>query len=157
MARPKPEHELTPRISNRRALHDYTITHTIECGISLLGSEVKSVRLGQAQLTDAYALVEGRNLILHKAQIEPYAKAAGITHEPKRPRALLVHRRELIRLESETKEKGTTLVPIAMYFKDGRIKVELGVARGKQSHDKRATIREKEMNRDLRRIMSKRV
>ena len=156
MAKKKPEHEMTPRIANRRALHDYAISHTIECGISLFGSEVKSVRLGQAQLTDAFAMVEGRKLILYKAQIEPYAKAAGMTHEPKRPRALLVHRREMLRLASETAEKGTTLVPLAMYFKDGRIKVELGVAKGKQSHDKRDSIRKKEMDLEVRRAMSKR-
>lgn len=143
---------LEPRISNRRALHDYTISAKIECGIVLVGSEVKSLRAGKAQLQDAWAAVEGGQLILHGAHIDPYEKAAIVyNHEPKRDRKLLAHRREIKRLENETSEKSTTLIPLAFYFKDGRVKVEIGVAKGKQQHDKRASIKKREMDRELRR------
>ena len=153
MSNKKPN--LEPRINNRRALHQYFITHKLECGMALLGSEVKSLRNGKAQLAESYARVEKGELILHGCHIDPYEKAH-IGHEPLRMRKLLVHRREITRLENETKEKGTTLIPLAIYFKDGRAKLELGVARGKQQHDKRDAIRKKEQDRDLRRAMTKR-
>ena len=145
-----------PRISNRRAMHDFFISAKIECGIALMGSEVKSLRAGQAQLQDAFAKVEGRRLILYGAHIDPYEKAALNSHEPKRSRVLLVHRRELKRLADEAEQKGTTLVPLAIYFKNGLAKLELGVGRGKRQFDKRDTIKKKEMDRELRRAMSHR-
>lgn len=149
---------LSPRITNRRAMHDYFIEAKIECGIVLVGSEVKSLRNGKAQLHEAFARIErdGR-LILHNAHIDPYDKAAIVyNHDPTRERVLLVHKRELRKLQDETKERGVTLIPLSIYFKDGRAKVELGVAKGKQQHDKRATIKKKEQDRELRRMTMRR-
>jgi SsrA-binding protein len=141
-----------PRINNRRALHDYFITHKIECGMVLVGTEVKSLREGKAQLHEAFARVEHGQLILHNSHIDPYTKSAIVyNHDPRRDRQLLVHKRELKKIEDESLQKGTTLVPLAIYFKDGRAKLELGVAKGKQQFDKRATIKKKEQDRELRR------
>lgn len=145
-----------PRITNRRALHDYFITGKLECGMALLGSEVKSLRDGHCQLQEAFAKVEGRQLILHGCHIDPYAKAGKYNHDPLRDRVLLVHAREMRKLEDETKLRGVTLIPLAIYFKEGRAKLELGVAKGKQVHDKRASIQKKEQDRELHRAMSKR-
>ena len=147
----------SPRVSNRKALHDYFISAKLECGIALVGSEVKSLRDGKAQLQDAYAHIENGQLYLYGAHIDPYEKAAlAYNHDPRRPRKLLAHRREIKKLEGETSVKGTTLIPLAIYFKNGRAKVEIGVARGKQQHDKRDAIRKKEMDRELRRTMTQR-
>ena len=157
MAKPKGSANSSPRISNRRALHDYFISAKLECGMMLVGSEVKSLRDGKAQLQDAYARIENGELYLHGAHIDPYEKAALVyNHDPRRPRKLLLHKREIKKLEGETSVKGTTLIPLAIYFKGGRAKVEIGVARGKQQHDKRDSIRKKEMDRELRRAMSRR-
>jgi len=145
-----------PRITNRRALHEYFITAKLECGLALMGSEVKSLRQGHAQLQESFARVERGELILHGCHIDPYDKAGKYNHEPLRERKLLAHRREIERLEEATKERGTTLIPLAIYFKDGRAKLELGVARGKQQHDKRDAIRKREMDRDVRRAMTRR-
>ncbi|HWE03463.1 MAG TPA: SsrA-binding protein SmpB [Tepidisphaeraceae bacterium] len=148
----KRKENLEPRIANRKALHDYFISAKIECGIVLVGSEVKSLRAGRAQLQDAWVAVEHGQLILHGAHIDPYEKAASVyNHEPRRDRKLLAHRREIKRLANETAEKATTLIPLAIYFKGGRAKIEIGVAKGKQQHDKRDTIKRKEMDRELRR------
>lgn len=155
MARQK-DHELEPTIGNRRALHDYFIEGKLECGIALMGSEVKSIRMGKAQLSDAFAKVEGRKLVLHNCHIDPYEKAAGYTHLPKRPRVLLVHRREMKRLAKATEEASTTLVPLSMYFKEGLVKVELGVARNKKQHDKRASIKKRELDQEVRRATTQR-
>ena len=151
----RPEGNFSPRISNRRAMHDYFSTAKIECGIALLGSEVKSLRLGRCQLSESFARVEHGELILHGCHIDPYEKAF-IGHEPLRERKLLVHKRELRRLEEETAKRGTTLIPLAIYFKNGRAKLELGVAHGKQQHDKRESIKRKEQDREMRRAMSHR-
>jgi SsrA-binding protein len=140
-----------PRIANRRAMHDYFISAKIECGLVLLGSEVKSLRWGRCQLAESFARIENGELILHGCHIDPYEKAA-IGHEPLREKKLLVHKRELRRLEAETTRGGTT----AIYFKDGRAKLELGVAHGKKSHDKRASIKKKEQDREVRRAMTRR-
>ncbi len=138
-------------------MHEYFISAKLECGIVLAGSEVKSLRLGRAQLAEAFARIEGGQLVLHGMHIDPYDKAAGaFNHVPLRERRLLVHKREIKRLSSELQVKGTTLIPLAVYFKSGRAKVELGVARGKQQHDKRDSIRRKEQDRDIRRAMSHR-
>ena len=150
MARPKDIPP--PRINNRRATHDYFITHKIECGMKLVGSEVKSLREGLGQLHESYASIESNVLVLHNAYIDPYTKAAIVyNHDPKRSRILLIHKRELKKLADELTVKGTTLIPLAIYFKEGRAKLELGIARGKQQFDKRATIKKKEMDRELRR------
>ncbi|HZL36147.1 MAG TPA: SsrA-binding protein SmpB [Tepidisphaeraceae bacterium] len=155
--RGKSKDNLAPRINNRKALHNYFISAKIECGMVLVGSEVKSLRAGRAQLQDAWAAVEGGQLILHGAHIDPYEKSASVyNHEPRRDRRLLAHRREIKRLASEMEQKSTTLIPLAIYFKDGRAKIELGVASGKQQHDKRDTIKRKEMYREVRRAMTQR-
>jgi SsrA-binding protein len=152
----KPDN-FSPRINNRRALHDYFIEAKLECGIALQGSEVKSLRLGNAQLTDSFARIERGQLILHQAHIDPYAAATIYNHVPTRERKLLVHKKEIRKLEGELKVKGTTLIPLAMYFNDnGMAKVELGVARGKQQHDKRDAIKKKEQDRELRRATMQR-
>ena len=153
----KDKTNLSPRINNRRALHDYFIEAKIECGMVLVGSEVKSLRAGKASLQESFARIERGELILHGCHIDPYEKAASVNnHIPLRERKLLVHRREIKRLIDATKTKGTTLIPLAIYFKDGRAKVEIGVAKGKQHHDKRDSIKKKEMDRELRRAMSHR-
>jgi SsrA-binding protein len=154
MAKPKASN--FPRISNRRALHEYFISAKLECGIALLGSEVKSLRAGKAQLQEAFARVENGQLVLHGCHIDPYVQASIHNHEPLRERRLLAHKREIKKLEDETHERGTTLIPLAIYFKDGRAKVEIGVARGKQHHDKRQSIKKKEMEREMRKAMSQR-
>ena len=155
MAAKKPN--LSPRIENRRAWHEFHIEAKLECGLVLQGSEVKALREGKAQLQDSFARVERGELIMYQCHIDPYTKAAiAYNHEPMRPRKLLAHRREIKKLETETTQRGTTLIPLAIYFKDGRAKVEIGVAKGKQQHDKRDAIRKKEMDRELRRAMSHR-
>ncbi|MGA2582848.1 MAG: SsrA-binding protein SmpB [Tepidisphaeraceae bacterium] len=146
---------LSPRITNRRALHEYFISAKLECGMALLGSEVKSLRYGKCQLSESFARVENGELILHGCHIDPYEKAA-IGHEPLRDRKLLVHRRQIKQLSDETAERGVTLIPLSIYFKDGRAKLELGVAKGKQQHDKRASIRKKEQDREMRRAVTHR-
>jgi SsrA-binding protein len=146
-----------PRINNRKALHEYHIDAKLECGIALVGTEVKVLRLGQAQLHEAFARVENGELWLYGLHIDPYKQAAAMfNHQPVRSRKLLAHRREIRKLEDATRERGTTLIPLAIYFKGGRAKVEIGVGRGKHFHDKRAAIKKKEMDRDLRRSMMRR-
>lgn len=147
---------VSPRINNRKALHDYFIDSKLECGISLVGSEVKSLRQGKAQLQEAYAAVERGQLFLFQCHIDPYEKANLMNHEPLRQRRLLAHKREIAKLADACKDRGVTLVPLALYFKDGRVKVELAVARGKKYEDKRASIKKKEMEQDIRRAMSHR-
>jgi SsrA-binding protein len=154
MARDK--HNYEPRIANRKALHEYFIVARIECGMALMGSEVKSLRLGKAQLQESFARVERGELILHGCHIDTYDKAGVYSHEPKRERKLLAHKREIKKLEDYSRQRGVTLIPLAIYFKNGRAKLELGVAKGKQQHDKRDTILKKEQDRELRRIMSRR-
>jgi SsrA-binding protein len=147
---------MSPRIANRRALHEFFIESKLECGIALMGSEVKSLRDGKGQLQESFARIENGQLILHGCHIDPYAPATKFNHDPLRQRKLLVHKREIRKLEQALKTKGTTLIPLALYFKDGRVKVEIGVGRGKQQHDKRDSIRKKEQDRELRRVMSRR-
>ena len=149
----KGKDNVAPRINNRRALHDYFIDAKIECGIALVGSEVKSLRAGKAQLQDAFAKIIHGELFLVGAHIDPYEKAAlTYNHEPRRDRKLLVHKRELKKLANETSDQTrSTLIPLAIYFVNGRAKVEIGVARGKQQHDKRASIKKREMDAELRR------
>jgi SsrA-binding protein len=153
----KDKANLSPHITNRRALHEYFISAKIECGIVLVGSEVKSLRLGRAQLQEAFARVEHGELILHGCHIDPYDKAASVNnHEPLRDRKLLVHKREIKKLAEELTERGVTLIPLSIYFKDGRAKLELGVGRGKRQHDKRESIKKKEIDREVRRAMTHR-
>jgi len=138
---------------NRRARHDYEILDTVEAGLVLLGPEVKSLRDGRANLSDAYAAIRGAEAWLVNAHISPYAQAARENPDPRRERKLLLHRREIARLAGQVAERGLTLVPLSMYFKAGRAKVELGLARGKRSYDKREAMRRREQEREIERAM----
>lgn len=140
-------------VSNRKAFHDYEILETYEAGLVLMGSEVKSLRAGQGNLQDAYVLISGRDVILKNASIAPYAEAAMFGHEERRERKLLLHKREISKLIKASQDKGITIVPLAIYLKGGFIKVKIGVARGKKSYDKRASIKEREAKRSVDRAM----
>jgi SsrA-binding protein len=141
---------------NRRATHEYEILDTIECGIVLVGTEVKSLREGHATLEDAYAKIERDELWLVGCEIPEYLFGNRLNHKPKRTRKLLLHRRELNKFAGKASVKGFTLVPLRMYFKNGRAKVEIAVARGKQTHDKRQSLKESEAKREMDRAMSRR-
>jgi len=135
---------------NRRAFFDYHVESRVEAGLSLTGTEVKSLREGSAQLSDAYAVGQHGELFLLNAQIPPY-KAAGplLNHEPKRTRKLLLHRREVDKLLDQQQKGGYALIPLSIYFKNGRVKVEIGVAKGKRAADKRDSIAEREAKREM--------
>lgn len=141
---------------NRKARHDYEIIDTFECGIVLRGSEVKSLRNAQIELKDAYADIRGGEVWLERAHIAPYGFSSGGGHDPERPRKLLMHRREIDRLIGKINEVGLTLVPLSVYFKDGRAKVELALAKGRRSYDKRQRIRERMESREMDRARSRR-
>jgi len=137
---------------NRKAHFQYLIEETVEAGLVLTGSEVKSLRAGGGNLSDSYAQVRGTEMWLHKAHIAPYVYAGNGNHLPERTRKLLLHRREIHRLGGRLREKGLTLVPIEMYWKEGRAKIELGLGRGKKMHDKRRAISDRESDRRLRQV-----
>ena len=136
---------------NRKARHDYTVLETIECGIVLTGTEVKSVRQGQVSLSGSYGAVLKGELWLLGADIAAYKFGNRFNHEPKSQRKLLVHAKEIRELQLKTEAKGLTLVPLKVYLKHGKIKVDLGVCRGKQLHDKRDALKKKDLRRDLER------
>lgn len=139
---------------NRRARYDYFIENTVEAGLQLTGSEVKSLRNGRANIAESYAAVEGREIILINANIPEYGPANRFNHEPKRPRKLLLHRKEIDKLIGAVQRDGRTLAPLKLYFNDkGRVKLELALATGKKAHDKRATIAERDWKREQGRIM----
>jgi SsrA-binding protein len=142
--------------TNRQAGFRYHLLEKFECGIVLQGSEVKSLREGGVQLKDAYAEVRDGEVWLHNMHIAPYKPAAGQNHDPERPRKLLLHRREIERLLGKTAERGLTLVPTRVYFSGPRAKVELALARGKELHDKRRSIKERETRREIERALSER-
>jgi SsrA-binding protein len=142
--------------TNRQASFRYELLEKFEAGIVLRGSEVKSLRQGAVQLKDAYADVHDGEVWLRNMHIAPYAPAARDNHDPERPRKLLLHRREIERLIGKTAERGLTLVPTRIYFSGPRAKVELALARGKERHDKRRSIRERETKREIDRAMSQR-
>ncbi|MFI5394599.1 MAG: SsrA-binding protein SmpB [Candidatus Binatia bacterium] len=138
---------------NRRARHEFHIEETFEAGLVLTGSEVKSLRAGKAQLKDSYGRIDRGEVWLFNAHISPYDAAAQFGHEPTRSRKLLLHRRQIEHLIGKVKERGLTLIPLRLYFKDGRAKVELGLARGKKLYDKRAATKEREVKREMDRAM----
>jgi SsrA-binding protein len=142
--------------TNRQASYRFELLDKVEAGMVLRGTEVKALRDGGAQMKDAYALVRDGEVWLHNLHIPPYKPAARENHPPERDRKLLLNRREIERVSQTMKEKGFTLVPTRMYFKDGRAKVELALARGKDRFDKRESIKDREMKRDLDRAMSER-
>src|ERR671933_440594 len=139
--------------TNRQASYRYELLERWECGIQLQGSEVKSMREGRVQLKDAYATVRDGEVWLHNVHISPYAPAARDNHEPERPRKLLMHRREIERLIGKTKERGLTLVPTRVYFRGPHAKVEIALARGKAVADKRQSIKERELRREMERAV----
>ena len=139
--------------TNRQASFRFQLLERVECGLVLTGTEVKSLRDGKAQLKDGYASVDDGELWLHNVHIPPYPPAAQANHDPERPRKLLVHRRELERLLGRTRERGLTLVPTRIYFKGANAKVEVALARGKDVHDKRETIRRREGQREVERAL----
>jgi SsrA-binding protein len=140
--------------TNRQAAYRYHLIDRYEAGMVLTGTEVKSLRDGKAQLKDGYASIRDGEMWLYNVHISPYSAAARDNHEPERPRKLLLHRAEIERLEGKTRERGTTIVPTRLYFKDNRAKVEVALARGKDVGDKRQTIKEREMKREMDRAMN---
>ena len=141
---------------NRKARHDYLIEDTLEAGIMLLGTEVKALRGGKASIGEAFAGEQDGELYLFNAYIPEYDAASRFNHQPRRPRKLLLHKREIERLIGKTAEKGLTIVPTRVYFNGPRAKVELAVAKGKDMHDKRRSIREREQKREMERALSER-
>ncbi len=156
MARPKPStfDKKKTVAENRRARFDYHIDETFEAGIALTGTEVKSLRFGEGSIGEAYAEIKGAECWLINSNVPEFSHGNRFNHEPKRPRKLLLHQREIARLQGAVERKGMTLVPLSVYFNSrGRAKVELALAKGKQTHDKRASIKERDWKRDQARIM----
>jgi SsrA-binding protein len=138
---------------NKKAYHDYFIEETYESGIALQGTEVKSLRLGKGNLKDSYVQVEEGEAFLHNTHISPYPHAHQFNHEPERVRKLLLHKMEIRRLTGKTKERGYTLVPLKMYLKNGKIKVEVGLAKGKTQYDKRENLKKRSADREIEKVM----
>ncbi|MFD0271823.1 SsrA-binding protein SmpB [Streptomyces sp. NPDC127106] len=139
---------------NKKARHDYTILDTYECGIVLTGTEVKSLRQGRASLVDGFVSVEGREAWMYNVHVPEYSQGTWTNHTARRKRKLLMHREEIDKLESKAQETGHTVVPLALYFKDGRAKVEIALAKGKKEYDKRQTLREKQDTRETNRAIA---
>jgi SsrA-binding protein len=142
--------------SNRKARHDYVIEDVLEAGLVLTGTEVKSLRAGRASLIDGYATINDGEAWLEAVHIPPYTEGTWTNHEPRRRRKLLLHRAEIDRIAAQVSQKGLTVVPLSLYFSEGRAKVELGVARGKRDYDKRHALRERQDRREAERAMSHR-
>jgi SsrA-binding protein len=141
---------------NRRARHEYFILETFEAGIALQGSEIKSVRAGQISLAEAYVRIDGKEAWLEDAHIAPYEQASIFNHEPRRSRKLLLHSKEIQKLWNIVRQKGVTIIPLSVYLKDGRAKVEIAVAKGKKLYDKRAEIAKRDTKREIERQLSSR-
>ena len=141
---------------NRRARHDYHLEDTVEGGLVLTGTEVKSLREGRASLTDGFAQIEDGEVWLHGVHIPEYIQGTWTNHEPRRPRKVLMHRKEIDRFASKVAERGLTIIPLELYFKDGRVKVELALARGKRSYDKRHDLAERDAAREVERAFRRR-
>lgn len=150
----RPEERLIA--DNRKARHDYHLFDTYEAGIVLLGTEVKAIREGRVNLKDSYGRIEGGEVFLHNVHISPYSHRGYAVHEPLRRRKLLLNRVEIRKLVGKMVEKGFTLVPVRMYFKNGRVKVQVAVAKGKKTYDKRETIRRREVDRETRAMIKER-
>jgi SsrA-binding protein len=141
---------------NRKARHNYVVLDTLECGMVLVGSEVKSLRAGRVSLEEAYGRIRGGEVWLVGCDIQEYVEANRFNHDPRRPRKLLLHRREIRRFAAQAAERGLTLVPLKMYFKRGRAKVLMGVCRGRQKYDKREAMKKAEAKRDMQRALRRR-
>jgi SsrA-binding protein len=142
-------------VSNRKARHDYSILDTFEAGLVLVGTEVKSLRAGKASLQEAFATVDDGEVWLRNVHIPEYTQGTWTNHMPKRNRKLLLHRREIEKLLSKTNESGLSIVPLSMYFKDGKVKVEIALAKGKKSYDKRQDIAKRDAGREVSRAMGR--
>src|SRR6476661_4045878 len=153
------EREKAQRVvaENRKALHDYHILETFEAGVVLQGTEVKSIREGRVNLRDSYARVEAGEIFVYNIHISAYTNRGYADHEPTRRRKLLLHRQEIRKLIGRTVERGMTLVPTRMYFKNGHVKVSIGLAKGKQAHDKRETVKKRDAERETRAAVKERV
>ncbi len=156
--KPKSDREAAQQIiaDNRKAHHDYHLLESFEAGVALLGTEVKSIREGGANLRDSFARIEGGEVWIYNVHIRAYSNRGYSDHEPTRRRKLLLHRQEIRKLIGKTVEKGMTLVPVRMYLKNGRIKVAISLAKGKKSHDKRETIKRRETERETRAAVKER-
>ena len=141
---------------NRKARHDYAILDTYEAGIALTGTEVKSLRAGRASLVDGFATIDDGEIFLRTGHIPEYTQGSWTNQEPRRTRKLLLHRAEITRLIGKTRESGLTLVPLSLYFSEGKVKVELALARGKRSYDKRQDLARRDADREVRRAMGRR-
>jgi SsrA-binding protein len=141
---------------NRKAYHDYSIEDTIEAGISLVGTEVKSLRDGKANLKDSYVLIKDLEAFLLNCHISPYSHGNIMNHDPVRTRKLLMHKKEIARLHGKIAQKGYTLIPLKIYFKEGRAKVEVGLAKGKREYEKRDAIKEREADREIEKAIKDR-
>ncbi|MDO8337684.1 MAG: SsrA-binding protein SmpB [Microcella sp.] len=142
--------------TNRKARHDYTIEDTFEAGLVLSGTEVKSLRMGRASLVDGYGYIDGGEAWLDAVHIPEYSQGTWTNHPPRRKRKMLLHKQQIIKISQKTKEGGYTLIPLSIYFSDGRAKVELAVAKGKREYDKRHALRERQDRREAERAMSSR-
>ena len=151
------EHGHKVIVSNRKARHDYAILDTYEAGIALMGTEVKSLREGRASLVDSFATVDDGEVWLRNLHIPEYVMGTWTNHTPRRTRKLLLHKGEILRLIGKTKESGLSLVPLSMYFKDGKVKVELALARGKKSYDKRQSLAKRDAEREISRAFGRAV
>jgi SsrA-binding protein len=141
---------------NRKARHDYAIEDVYEAGLVLTGTEVKSLRAGQASLVDGFAVIKDGEAWLQNVHIPQYTEGTWTNHEPRRARKLLLHKEEIARLVGKTREGGRTLIPLALYFKDGKAKIEIGLARGKRNYDKRVALAEREATREMERELGRR-
>jgi SsrA-binding protein len=141
---------------NRKARHDYSVLDVFEAGVMLTGTEVKSLRLGRASLVDGFATIDDGEVFLRNVHIPQYEQGSWTNHEPRRTRKLLLHRAEIERLIGKTKESGLTLVPLSLYFSQGKVKVELALARGKRSYDKRQDLARRDADREVRRALGRR-
>lgn len=144
-------------VTNRKAFRDYTFSDKMECGISLIGAEVKSVRAGKAAFKDTFARIEKGQVYIYNLHIEPYQQASYMNEDPDRKRKLLMHKREIMRLEGKIAQSGKTLVPTKLYFNNrGILKIELGVGKGKKMYDKRESIKKRDMDREMSRAVRQR-
>ena len=141
---------------NKKARHEYSIIDTYECGVALMGTEVKSLRLGRASLADAFATIDDGEVYLHNVHIPEYAFGSWTNHTPRRVRKLLLHKAEILRLVGKTKESGLTLVPLSLYFSDGKVKVEIALAKGKKTWDKRQDLAKRDADREVSRVLGRR-
>jgi SsrA-binding protein len=141
---------------NRKARHDYTVLDTYEAGLVLTGTEVKSLRLGRASLVDGFATIDRGEVFLRNVHIPEYEQGSWTNHEPRRVRKLLLHRNEIERLVGKTKESGLTLVPLTLYFTDGKVKVEIALAKGKRTYDKRQDLARRDADREVSRALGRR-